>query len=95
MRESPVPTPDVPRLVARERRLTLITGVAVVALIAAAAGFVWNTVLALNEAQRRIETAETAAGVVQAAFARPFSTSPARVRPIASMDFVGPPRGSS
>jgi hypothetical protein len=66
MREAAVPTPDIPRLVARERRLTLITGVAVVVLIAAAGAFVWNTVLALNEAQRRIETAETAAADARA-----------------------------
>ena len=78
MRESIVPTPDIHGLVARERRLTLVTGIAIAALIAAAGGFVWNTVLTLNEAERRILTAESAATASRAdAEAARFGTSTA------------------
>ena len=66
MRESIVPTPDVHGLIARERRLTLLTGVVIAALITAAGGFVWNTVLTLNEAERRIAVAESEAAAAQA-----------------------------
>ena len=66
MRESIVPTPDIHGLVARERRLTLVTGIAIVAVIAAAGGFVWNTVLRLNEAQRRIVISESEASAARA-----------------------------
>lgn len=61
MRDSIVPAPDIHGLVVRERRLTLVTGTVVVALAAAAGGFVWNTMLALDDAQRRIATAEAKA----------------------------------
>lgn len=66
MRDSIVPAPDIHRLVVRERRLTVVTGLVVVALIAAAGGFVWNTKLALDDAQRRIATAEAKAEAARA-----------------------------
>ena len=66
MRDTIVPAPDIHGLIVRERRLTLITGLVVVALIAAAGGFVWNTMLALEDAQRRIATADSEVAAARA-----------------------------
>ncbi|MCB1503027.1 MAG: hypothetical protein KDK07_25160 [Bauldia sp.] len=61
MREALAPAPDIAGLVARERRITIIVALVVVALVAAAGGFAWNTMLALDHAQERIEVADAAA----------------------------------
>ncbi len=66
MRDSIVPAPDIHGLIVRERRLTITMGLVVVALIAAAAGFVWNTMLALKEAERRVSAAESAVAAARA-----------------------------
>jgi len=65
MREALVPAPDIGRLVARERRITVIVALVVVALVAAAGGFAWNTKLALDHAQARIATADAAANAAR------------------------------
>jgi len=65
MRDSIVPAPDIHGLIVRERRLTLVTAAVVVALIAAAGGFVWNTMLALKEAERRVSVAESEAAAAR------------------------------
>jgi hypothetical protein len=59
MRDTIVPAPDIHGLIVRERRLTLITGLVVMAIIAAAGGFMWNTMLALEDAERRTATADS------------------------------------
>jgi predicted nucleic acid-binding Zn-ribbon protein len=66
MRDSIVPAPDIHGLVVRERRLTVVTGAVVVALIAAAGGFVWSAIAALDDAQSRIVTAEAEVAAARA-----------------------------
>jgi hypothetical protein len=61
MRDAIVPTPDIAALVTRERRLSWTVAAIVFALLAVGGGLVWNTMLALEEAQRRIAAAESAA----------------------------------
>ncbi len=66
MRDTVVPAPDVHGLLVRERRLTVMTGLVILGLLAAAGGLVWNTVLALNEADRRVAVAEAAVAAARA-----------------------------
>jgi hypothetical protein len=65
MREALAPAPDIGGLVARERRITMIVAFVVVALVASAGGFAWNTMLALDHAQARIDTADAAANAAR------------------------------
>jgi len=66
MRETIVPAPDVGVFVARERRRAVLAGAAMLALLALAGGFVWNTVAALNGGQARIAAAEAVAEAARA-----------------------------
>jgi hypothetical protein len=66
MRDTVVPAPDVHGLLVRERRLTIVTGLVVVGVLAAAGGLVWNTMLALREADRRVAVAEAAVASARA-----------------------------
>jgi hypothetical protein len=66
MRDTIVPAPDIHGLIVRERRLTVITGLVVVAIIAAAGGFVWNTMLALEDAERRSAMADSEVAAARA-----------------------------
>ncbi len=61
MRDIVVPAHDISAFVARERRLSLAVTLIVVLLLAAAGGFVWNTMLTLDLAQDRIAEANAAA----------------------------------
>ena len=61
MRDAIIPAPDVAALVARERRLSWTVAAVVLAIAAVAGGLVWNTMLALEDAHRRIATAEASA----------------------------------
>ncbi len=66
MRDAIVPAPDVSALVARERRLSLLTAAIVVVLIAVTGGLVWNMMLVLDLAEHRIAAAEDAAAAARA-----------------------------
>ncbi|MBN9021409.1 MAG: hypothetical protein J0H08_04810 [Rhizobiales bacterium] len=65
MRDIVVPAHDISAFVARERRLSLAIAAIVVLLMAAAGGFVWNTMLSLDLAQERIAAAEAAAAAAE------------------------------